>query len=257
MNDYVSKPIDPYLLYDVLLKWITLRYAGPDTELGNTLPILETGEIIDDFPELPGVDVESGIMRVGRDRQFYRRMLLKFKESHFDDVNKIRQALKNDDVDAAIRLAHTLKGLAGSLGAEALRKASEELEKTIKNNDDSKLGLSMDAFAAELTLVISSISLFDQTISNSSGIKAQNISQIPEINNREISTIFAKLKALMTDNDTASWDLLADLADRLKGSRFDIDLGPVRQALEQYDFDNGLEQLRELVDSLNLSESED
>jgi HPt (histidine-containing phosphotransfer) domain-containing protein len=184
-------------------------------------------------------------------------MLLKFKESHFDDVNKIRQALKNDDVDAAIRLAHTLKGLAGSLGAEALRKASEELEKTIKNNDDSKLGLSMDAFAAELTLVISSISLFDQTISNSSGIKAQNISQIPEINNREISTIFAKLKALMTDNDTASWDLLADLADRLKGSRFDIDLGPVRQALEQYDFDNGLEQLRELVDSLNLSESED
>jgi polar amino acid transport system substrate-binding protein len=58
-------------------------------------------------------------------------MLLMFHADHEQDVQKIRAALQGNDLKLARRLAHTLKGLAGSVGADELHAVAKQLETAI------------------------------------------------------------------------------------------------------------------------------
>jgi HPt (histidine-containing phosphotransfer) domain-containing protein len=51
-----------------------------------------------------------------------------FQAEHAQDADHIRTAWQNKDFSLAHRLAHTLKGLAGTLGADELREAAKQLE---------------------------------------------------------------------------------------------------------------------------------
>ncbi len=257
MNDYVSKPIDPYLLYCVLLKWIAPGYFVSGVQAPSPAIAKEPVPDIDCFPDLPGINVASGITRVGGDHQFYRRMLRKFRQSHVDDSNLIARALENGDVETSERLAHTLKGVSGGLGADALRLASQELELMIKDGKTSRLGQCLDDVRSEFELVISSISLLDQADESAPKPEVAENDAGSGIGNQEVLILFDKLRTLMADNDTASLDMVADIGNRLAGSMFHANMEPIREALEHYDFDKGIEILDEIIGELNLSESED
>lgn len=58
--------------------------------------------------------------------KLYRRLLDKFYQSQFDFLEQFKQARQSDDdPEAATRAAHTLKGVAGNIGAGALQQAAE------------------------------------------------------------------------------------------------------------------------------------
>lgn len=56
-----------------------------------------------------------------------------FLEEHVDDGKKVRQALISGDREQAQLIAHSLKGVSSSLGAESLRLLSEQLEIDIRD----------------------------------------------------------------------------------------------------------------------------
>ena len=60
------------------------------------------------------------------------KLLRKFALNHADAVNKIRACLNDQQYLEARRIAHTLKGLSGTLGALELQRQAEEVEKAIK-----------------------------------------------------------------------------------------------------------------------------
>jgi two-component system sensor histidine kinase/response regulator len=51
---------------------------------------------------------------------------------------KIAAALSKGDDDVAERVAHTLKGVAGNVGAKTVQSAASELEKAIRNRVEPK-----------------------------------------------------------------------------------------------------------------------
>jgi len=122
MNDHVSKPIDS----SVLLGTVAKHFQGPgrDAEHGP-----EHGADRDDGN---GLDVADGLARVGGNRELYQRLLAQFVETQGRTVEEVADALARGDAALAERLAHTLKGVAGNLGAKPVHAAAGALEKRIR-----------------------------------------------------------------------------------------------------------------------------
>ena len=86
-------------------------------------------------PGLPtgiaGLDVRQGLRRVMGREPLYLELLGKFARTQDRVPAQIRSALQADDAALAKRLAHTLRGLAGNLGAAALQAQAAEVELAI------------------------------------------------------------------------------------------------------------------------------
>src|SRR5262249_18367060 len=62
----------------------------------------------------------------------YRKLLRQFCTTEADAAQRIAAALAENDRTLAERLAHTVKGVAGNIGASAVQNAAANLEKAIK-----------------------------------------------------------------------------------------------------------------------------
>ena len=128
MNDHVSKPIDPQHLFKTLQRWMF-----PDGEavggVGREEVVCANPEGEESLPvHLPGIDLDVALYRCADSRVLLWRLLRRFAVDQAGVTKDIRETWSRGEGQEAVRLAHTLKGLAGSIGAEALQAAAYYLE---------------------------------------------------------------------------------------------------------------------------------
>ena len=150
MNDHLTKPIDPDKLFAALLKWIRPGERqlppGQETPRDETRPAAESLPL----PEVPGLAIEAGLTRVGGNRRLYRDLLTKFATEYAESPRQVLTLLDTEDWDSARRVAHTVKGVAGSIGAEGLESVAAELEAALKERDTDSIPEKLDVFGREL-----------------------------------------------------------------------------------------------------------
>jgi two-component system sensor histidine kinase/response regulator len=127
MVDFVAKPIEPEELFKTLLHWIKPRQAivvPASTVVTNVAPHQA-------LPEVPGLNQGAGLRRVLGNPKRYVAMLRGFTKNQSHVTQSIRQNLALHDIPTAERQAHTLKGLAGNIGATELQNLAEQVEHNI------------------------------------------------------------------------------------------------------------------------------
>jgi HPt (histidine-containing phosphotransfer) domain-containing protein len=77
--------------------------------------------------------VKDGLARVAGNRKLYLKILRQFVDQQGDAVRQIAAALAAGDAALAERLAHTLKGVAGNIGAGAVQAAAAPLERLLRD----------------------------------------------------------------------------------------------------------------------------
>ncbi|HPQ38163.1 MAG TPA: transporter substrate-binding domain-containing protein, partial [Synergistaceae bacterium] len=114
MDDHIGKPIDPDQLFTTLAKWIEpgVRTAPENHSRKSPLPETEKPLPLLDFP---GINTETGLARVGGNRELYENLLFKFRRDFSDSSREIRRLLDMGKNKDAQRLAHTLKGVSGNI----------------------------------------------------------------------------------------------------------------------------------------------
>ncbi len=128
MNDHVAKPIEPEILWKVLLKWIKPRQATAAALAVNTQAVEDVN-----LPSgITGLDMVMGLRRVAGKKRLYLSMLRKFVAGQKSVLAEIRKALESNLPDTAERHAHTLKGVSGAIGAAGLQQLAEKLEIAIR-----------------------------------------------------------------------------------------------------------------------------
>jgi two-component system sensor histidine kinase/response regulator len=131
MNDHIAKPIDPAMLFDTIARFYKPSVRLPSNgERPAQGPGQETGV---DLATIAGLDAQGGLGRVGGNSKLYLKLLRQFAEQQGDVVGQVSAALAKGDTPLAERLAHTIKGVAGNIGAKAVQAASSTLEKLIRD----------------------------------------------------------------------------------------------------------------------------
>ena len=81
------------------------------------------------------LNIDKAVAALGGNTGLYKKVLVRFNDSYRNAASVISEHLSAGELQDAERLAHTLKGLAGNIGAEELVQASLELEMAIKSNN--------------------------------------------------------------------------------------------------------------------------
>ncbi|MDF2180856.1 response regulator [Neptuniibacter sp. CAU 1671] len=132
MNDYIAKPINIEEMLTTMAKWI--KGSG-------RTQIQQTSRHTPTMGDLPGIDIEAGLATAMQNEVFFRRMLIKFQHNYDEFEQHFRQAQRSGDHETLIRLAHTLKGVAGSLGMMELFQVSSALNEVCQKEEDPDLCL--------------------------------------------------------------------------------------------------------------------
>jgi two-component system sensor histidine kinase/response regulator len=130
MNDHVSKPIDPAALIDTVARYFKSDPAGAAEAPAPGPAPSPSG---DDLPVIEGLDTADGLARVMGNRKLYARLLRRFADEQASVLDRIDAAMAGDKGADAERLAHTLKGVAGNIGARTVQDAAGALEKAIRD----------------------------------------------------------------------------------------------------------------------------
>ncbi|MET0046497.1 MAG: response regulator, partial [Sedimenticola sp.] len=243
MNDYVSKPIDPDELFRVLTKWIKPTASGKAV----TSPV---GDAIQadapPLPDVPGIDVPEGLRRIGGNRDAFLRLLTTFRELEKLTPDKVTQALQAADQEEARRLAHSLKGAAGNIGAAELRESAKAVEFAISEQQpDDVLRQLIDAMSRDLKKTIDGIDVLLPAQPKSSSATA------PGISDEELLDILHQLSPMLHAGETDAARLLPDLNRSTGSEQSDLALKKVRSMINDYDFESAADLVDELIDNLN------
>jgi len=137
MNDHITKPIDPDELFDVLLRWLpdpALRAAAPPEPATVVAHAADAGLPGGDqwLYDIPALDAADGLRRVLGRREAYIGLLRRFALSQPHTFAEIRAALAEGHRADAERAAHTLKGIAGSIGARQLQREAGVVDAALR-----------------------------------------------------------------------------------------------------------------------------
>jgi two-component system sensor histidine kinase/response regulator len=233
MNDHLAKPINPDLLYDMLARWLG---APPPPAVTTTTIVVP--------PAFAGVatllDVPAGLRRVLNQPERYLAMLGKYASSQAQLMQRLQAALAAEDCETAEREAHTARGLAGNIGAEAVAAAAARLEQAIKQGcPGAVLRDELDDLDAALGHVLDGIgALLAQLVPQPEATAATSAADDAAVQH---------LEALLAEDDPAARDYYDEISAGL-AVRFGQTAGTaIGAALGAYDLPAARQVLQEAM----------
>jgi CheY-like chemotaxis protein len=223
MNEHITKPIDPLVLYQTLM-----RFLSP--QITSEMPQEQIAVNID-FPAISGLDIRDGLYRVNQHSDAYRRLLLQFANNYLNAPEKWRVVNTSDS--SAVEFLHTLSGILGNIGASILhQRLKMEYDRLKKEGATPQ---SVNDSVERIMTEIHSLSL--RIIDRLSQAASDEIITLSE---SEKTKIYAQLEHHLKQNDPSAVDGLNSLLASQLNPEERQKLLRASEALSNFDFDIAL-----------------
>jgi CheY-like chemotaxis protein len=249
MSDFVSKPVVPEDLYNVVTRWISGREDDTvsDGFRSGTVPDGHQG-----LPCLDAVDANLGLQRTNGNLELYRRVLSVFVENHYKSALEIQEQLAQGGMERAADTAHALKGAAGGIGAVFLFKLAAELEYALRKGD-SGVAPGIPELQEELDRVLTDIDELGKWNGESESAASGEPS---EASPEEVKQLIDQLSiALETRNTIAGTRLLA-LREALGNGEWAGMLSDLQRHVANFDFNDAEKVLARIADAIGCGNEE-
>lgn len=233
MNDYISKPLDFNKFYETLGKWVKLK--NPIQKVAEKI---EVENINIDNLKIEGIDINEALARMAGNKKLFLTQLERFVKSQEDFKTRI----VDEDLETAIREAHTLKGLCGNIGANSLFTKAKELEYHLKEKGfDNNSFLLIQILNEELQELIEKIK--EQL--NIFGLEKENESlDNLEIDEEKVSKLIDELQYLLDELDSDAIIKANELKNELSKTLHSEKLDRLMSSINNFDFDKASEILQ-------------
>ncbi len=134
MIDYIGKPIEPTILFDVILKY---SQEVKNTISNNGINTIESTNLSIKVPIITGLDTIGGLRRVAGNKEIYIKILKQFYNNYNNCIETIKECMLNNDYESVILTVHSLKGVAGNIGHKQIQTGASELEKAIHEKNEA------------------------------------------------------------------------------------------------------------------------
>jgi PAS domain S-box-containing protein len=236
MNDHLSKPLDVDGMFATLASWIKPRVGRP-----GKAPMVTGPAASEALPaRLEGIDQVAGLATCSGKSALYLQLLRKFHSTQMSFVEQFQVALADADPTAATRVAHTLRGTAGNIGAKAVAQAAAQLEQACQAGESStRVQAHLAEVGQRLIPVLNALSRLGEADPASGALAPQPVV--------ELSGRLSRLRHLLAESDTAAIAALDDVRSLSLDEALAKRLSLVAQQLERFDFDRALALLQDEV----------
>jgi PAS domain S-box-containing protein len=249
MDDYISKPIDKYKLFETLVKYIApgkRDAAAPANRHESTIP----QELIENT--LENINTKDGLARIGGNRMLYVSILNKFADSNRDFPKKLLTALAEKNIDKAKRMLHTIKGVAGNIGAMELVSKVKILENMLRypGDTESTYKKETNSIKKEVDAIVTQIDLLSSNLYKE---EKSTIQEPEKLDGAKLHSEIGALLELLAQYDTRAKQKFETLMPYIPDS-FKDDFRQGGDYINNYDFDNAQKCFAEILDKLEERE---
>jgi len=233
MNDYISKPIDPELLFETLVKWLSGKNAKniekPSKENLNE--------------ELKILDFDRTLIRLGNKEDFYCELLKKYCDNYSNLANEFLDMRINKKHDEAKRFIHSLKGVAGNIGAMKLNKFIVQFEEKYEDYDEESLNknlIILSALNVELLNIIKKIISKDEIAEKQLDSNFNTFNALNEL-----------LVALQKARAKEIKEIMTWLVINNEDMNFKIQIDEIKKLVDRYRFKEAKVMVEEVISVAN------
>jgi signal transduction histidine kinase/DNA-binding response OmpR family regulator len=249
MNDHVGKPFDLNSLVATLLRHTgrTALWSEPQAvTMGLAADVGDRGRV---EPPLDAVDVKGALNRMGGNERLFTKALQSLLKDMAQMPEQLAEHLGLAQLQEAARLMHTLKGLAATVGANALSRFAQETELKLKQGavtgqaEEMVLQTRSAIETAAQTLQALVLKLASERPQPSGARSAE--SDVP-LDPEQVCDDLTQLLALLRQADMDAMKVYARLAEQ-HGPALGAALTQLDNAMEALDFGEAARLCEDLV----------
>ncbi|MBA5637623.1 response regulator [Duganella sp. LX20W] len=259
MNDHVTKPINPELLFRALHKWIDpARLAGRQPA---AMPGLAAGDdaphAAAPLPPVPGIIWQQALDSVGQQRARLHKRIASFVQEYQGGPQVVREALRAGHHAALQSLAHNLKSSAAYLGAAELSAQANAVEQALRSGQHERCAALAPELADTLATVLAGLAAIEAPSPAPAAAPASPAaSSAPPAAAPDMpgaAALIRQLEAYLRDDDARAEDALHALQALPGAARHGALLAVIQHAVDEIEYDVALAPLAELARALNLN----
>jgi len=241
MDDYLTKPINVNVLYDILKKWLGLSRKTPAASLlVENKDNLTRSKMTPEF--LARFDYKNALNRLGGDAKAFKSLMTSYLKKYSAETTMAQNLLDNEKFEELTRWAHSLKSASAAMGDKEVSLMAQALEHCI---DPEKLANLVQNI--EVTLKSSIVLLEDFLL-----VQTEPSTPPQEVQKVMDEVTKQKIAQLLLDGDSSVEDILAEFGEDLK-MKMQLGFDELQQAIELYEFDKAHQIYQ---DWLKISNSE-
>ncbi len=247
MNAHIGKPVDPEALWGALLQWWPAKVLGaPGVRLPGVRPeeLRALAPLRELLGTVDGLSVPRALRSVEGNVPLVVRLLRRFREGHAGDAALLEALVRDGDREGAKRVAHTLKGLAGTLGLDALRPVAGALDLALREDAAEEDILSLVAAVGhDLSRITADLA----RVLPEDGAESRAVPAPRSVDWPRLAAGVARLTALLAADDTTANELQEELRDDLQDALGEPAL-QLDALITAYDYPAALALLRKALE---------
>lgn len=241
MNDHLTKPIDPNLLFSALLQWIPHK----QTNITKVTTQVKATTKVTPLPEFVDIDSQKGLAHSMNRMDLYLRILNNFTGEFGQNVVKMSAAEATEDWALARRLAHSLKSGAATIGAMPLSELAKQAEQHYNEQQQPLTTTLKEQLQAALTSVCQQLAPLNTAKAHTEEAAPSHSAQ--DKTNEDCLVLCQQLISLLKDDDAAALNVINELKPCVKPAAAQQLLTNINDLIEDIEYEDAIAQTEQLI----------